>query len=201
MLNTCILFLASPLGEAQLPTIAASDYKIAYSDGLPFPTHKSSNQAALVVYDTPQDPLDQSDSNTVKIADPMANKKLFSSEGFSHGMGELNNAINTLLIDKVLNSDNDKDFNKELKLLSEEFSKDESGETSSDGRKQYHQGRRKQECQPGAKSIFANCKKKRSAVCSPEGKKFLSHNHHSFGKVQSRINRAVRDHLVSEVLS
>ena len=114
----------------------------------------------MVVYDAPQDPLEDSNSNTVKIADPSANKKLFSDAGFSHGVGELNNAINTLLIDKVLNSDNDKDFNKELKLLTEEFSKDEK-EEKGEGKKPV--------CQPSAKSIFANCKKKRSAVCSPEG--------------------------------
>lgn len=163
--------LASPLGETQLPTIAATDYKIAYSDGLPFPTHPTRGQGALLVYDTPQDPLDQSDSNTVKIADPMANKKLFSHDGFSHGMGELNNAINTLLIDKVLSSDNDKDFNKELKLLSEEFSKDEDSDEKNNDKKP--SGEKKPECQPNAKSIFANCKKKRSAVCSPEGKRSL----------------------------
>ena len=117
--------------------------------------------------------MDESDANTVKIADPSANKKLFNSEGFSHGMGELNNAINTLLINKVLSSDNDKDFNKELKLLSEEFAKDDEQERNERGkgltdRKKQAVGK-KQDCQPSAKSIFANCKKKRSAVCSPEG--------------------------------
>ena len=125
--------------------------------------------------------MDESDSNTVKIADPSASKKLFSSEGFSHGMGELSNAINTLLIDKVLNSDNDKDFNKELKLLSDEFAKDDEEEKNDVGRKQAEGQKqtagKKQECQPSAKSIFANCKKKRSAVCSPEGNdlNFLCH--------------------------
>ena len=117
--------------------------------------------------------MDESDSNTVKIADPSANKKLFNNDGFSHGMGELNNAINSLLINKVLSSDNDKDFNKELKLLSEEFAKDDDQERNERGkslteRKKQSPGK-KQECQPSAKSIFANCKKKRSAVCSPEG--------------------------------
>ena len=173
----CLSFLASPLGETQLPTIAAPDYKIAYSDGLPYPTHSSSNQGSLTVYDTPQEPLDESDSNTVKIADPLANKKLFSNEGFSHGMGELNNAINTLLIDKVLSSDNDKDFNKELKILSEEFSKDDEDEKS-EGKKPAVG--KKHGCQPSAKSIFANCKKKRSAVCSPEGIYSFIRLFHSF---------------------
>ena len=169
----CNFFTVSPLGETQLPTIAAPDYKIAYSDGLPYPTHPSRSANNLLVYDTPQDPLEESDSNTVKIADPSANKKLFSNEGFSHGMGELNNAINNLLIDKVLSSDNDRDFNKELKLLSEEFAKDEKENMNEDGKNptegKKEASRKKQECKPSAKSIFANCKKKRSAVCSPEG--------------------------------
>ena len=151
---------ANPLGDAQIPTVSSNEYKIAYSDGLPPPTTNSHSRETMVVYDSPQDPLEDSNSNTVKIADPSANKKLFSDAGFSHGVGELNNAINTLLIDKVLNSDNDKDFNKELKLLTEEFSKEEKEETF-EGKKPV--------CQPSAKSIFANCKKKRSAVCSPEG--------------------------------
>ena len=145
-----------------MPTVSSNEYKIAYSDGLPFPAPRSRNQDNLLVYDTPQDPLEESNSNTVKIADPLASKKLFSNDGFSHGMGEVSNALNTLLIDKVLNSDNDKDFNKELKLLSEEFAQGEVEEKEE---------RKKASCQPGAKSIFANCKKKRSAVCSPEGKK------------------------------
>ncbi len=90
---------------------------------------------------------------------------MFSNDGFSHGTGQLTNAINGALIDKVLNSDADKDFTKELKMLTEEFS-----EAAKEGDKLGEES--KPICQPDAKSIFANCKKKRSAVCSPEGKCF-----------------------------
>ncbi|XP_065065301.1 uncharacterized protein LOC135691380 [Rhopilema esculentum] len=181
---------ASPLGDAQVPTVSSNEYKIAYSDGLPFPTSPSRNQDNLLVYDTPQDPLEESNSNTVKIADPLASKKLFSNDGFSHGMGEVSNALNNLLIDKVLNSDNDKDFNKELKLLSEEFAQGEVEEKEE---------RKKPSCQPGAKSIFANCKKKRSAVCSPEDRGTFFKNalkvHNLFRKIHGVPDLELNDKL------
>ena len=162
------LLSAIPFGDTQEPTISANDYKLAYSDGFPQPTQSSQPRVdSQLAYDAPQDdpkdPFEDNNSNNVKIADPFADKKLFSNAGFSHGMGQLTNVINGLMIDKVLNGDSDKDFTKELKLLTEEFSREQNEDKKTDQSK-------KPACQPSARSIFANCKKKRSAVCSPEGK-------------------------------
>ena len=170
------LFADDPLGDVQVPT--------EYSQSGPSATTTESSNFA-------ENPLPENNEDIVRIADPLLpkNARVHDLSLFSTGVGEFSSVVKNVLQDKELNRYLQK-TNMELNGYAQKSLQPNvvdmhgsrylvNNPTHNPAPSITHKPIQMMQtqnskgpipsCEPVAKSIFTDCKKKRDLICAPEG--------------------------------